>query len=60
MKRFYVILAMLATLNPLAVSCGGNEDPEPVEEAEAPVLVSTSPADGTGDITDASLAIVFT
>ena len=59
MKRFYGILAILAMLSLLAVSCGGNEDPEPVEEAAAPVLVSTSPEDGAGDITDASLAIVF-
>jgi len=50
---------MLAVLAILAASCGGNEEPQPQEE-EAPVLVSTSPAEGTGGITDASLSIVFT
>ena len=56
MKRFYGILAILSLL---AVSCGGNEEPQPVVE-EAPVLVSTSPEEGAGGFTAASLAIVFT
>ena len=55
MKRFYGLLALFAIL---VASCGGNEEPQLVEE-DAPALVSTSPEDGAGGFTDASLSIVF-
>ena len=55
MKRFHYIL-MLALL--AAASCGGGEEPQP-EQPAAPVLVSTSPADGTEGITGTSFAVVF-
>ena len=42
----------------LAVSCGGHEDPVP--EAEAPLLVSTSPENGAGGFLDSSMSVVFT
>ena len=42
MKRLFGILAALAVLT---TSCGGNDDP--IVENEAPVLVSSSPQDGT-------------
>ena len=56
MKRFFAPLALFAVL---VASCGEPDDPQPVE-ADAPVLVSTSPADGTGGITGSSLSVVFT
>lgn len=49
----------LLSLAFLAVSCGGSGNDSPAE-ADAPVLVSTNPADGTGDLTGSSLSIVFT
>ena len=42
MKRLFGILTVFAVL---LTSCGGNDDP--IVEPEAPVLVSTSPQDGT-------------
>ena len=42
----------------LAVSCGGHEDPVP--EAEAPLLVSTTPENGAGGFLDSSMSVVFT
>ena len=56
MKRFFGISAVLAVL---AASCGEPDNPQPVE-ADAPVLVSTSPKDGSGGFTDASMSVVFT
>ena len=56
MKRFFGILAVLAVW---AVSCSEPDDPQPVEVA-APVLVSTSPENGAGGFTDASMSVVFT
>ena len=57
MKRFHGLLALLALL---IASCEGNEEPQPQQEEAAPVLVSTSPAEGIGGIISASLSIVFT
>ena len=42
----------------LAFACGGPAEEPPVE-VPGPALVSTTPADGTGGITDASLTIAF-
>ena len=53
----YRLLALSLTL--LAVACGGSEEQKP-EEVPGPALVSTSPADGTGDITASSLTVAFT
>ena len=46
----------------LAVSCGGpeNQQTDPVEEVPGPALVSTNPADGSGNHTGSTLDIVFT
>ena len=43
----------------LAFSCGEPAEEPPVE-VPGPALVSTSPADGTGGITDAKLTVAFT
>ena len=56
MKRFFGILAALALL---AVSCNP-DSPEAEGEAEAPVLLATSPADGASDLAGNSLPVVFT
>lgn len=56
MKRYPALLAFLMLLLP---ACGDPVDPQP-EEAEAPRLFSTSPEEGTGNITDRSLSVVFT
>ena len=55
MKRFSCLLTILTLLLP---ACGDPVDPQPVE-AEAPRLVSTSPAEGTGGITASSLSVKF-
>ena len=57
MKKYIGFLALVALL---AASCGEKPEPQPAEEAAAPVLESTSPADGTSGLTDASLSVVFT
>ena len=45
----------------LAVACGGTDNHEtPPEEVPGPVLVSTTPADRTGDLTGTTLSVVFT
>lgn len=57
----YKLLALFLAL--LAVACGGNgnnNNETTPEEVPAPALVSTSPADGTGNLTDSSLPVVFT
>ena len=55
MKRLFGILTVFAVL---LTSCGGNDDP--IVEPEAPVLVSTSPQDGTRLPAAVSCNIVFT
>ena len=56
----HVLKSLLPALALLAVSCGGSKsDPTPTE-VPAPVLVSTTPADGTGGLTETTLSIVFT
>ena len=42
----------------LTFSCGGHEEPLP--EAEAPALVSTTPENGAGGFLDSSMSVVFT
>ena len=49
--RYLPLLLLLA-------ACNGKE-PQP-EESAAPVLVSTTPEDGVGGLTDKSLSVVFT
>ena len=56
MKKHPGLLALAALLS---LSCGGTGTQEPVE-VPGPVLVSTSPADGTSGLTGSSLSIVFT
>ena len=53
------VLWVLIVCSVLAVSCGGNSEPEPVS-LPAPSLVSTSPADGVTGIDDSVLSVVFT
>ena len=57
MRRLFGIPVILALL---AVSCGEPDDPQPVAEADAPVLLSTSPEDGARDLTGTTLSVVFT
>ena len=52
-------LGIFVTLALLVVSCGEPESPQPVE-ADAPVLVSTSPESGAGGFTGTTLSVVFT
>ena len=54
MRKFLPLLAVLAVF-----SCGEPAEEGPVENP-GPALVSTDPADGTGDIVAASQTIVFT
>ena len=49
---------ILPALALLAVSCGNPAETDPVE-TPGPSLVSTNPADGTGDLTASSLSITF-
>lgn len=56
MKKFFGLVAFTALL---AVSCGEPDEPVLVESA-APLLVSTNPADGAGELTATSLSVVFT
>ena len=53
----YRLLALSFAL--LAAACGGSEEQKP-EEVAGPALVSTSPADGIGGITDSKLIVAFT
>ena len=53
----YKLLALSLAL--LAVSCGGSGKEE-TTEVPGPALVSTSPAEGTADITASSLTVLFT
>ena len=53
----YRLLALSFAL--LAAACGGSEEQKP-EEVPGPALVSTTPADGTGGITDSKLTVAFT
>ena len=56
----YLLPALALAL--LAISCGGSENQttDPVEEAPGPALVSTDPADGTGNLTGTQHDFVFT
>ena len=56
MKRHFPLLTALALLFP---ACGSPANPQTVE-ADAPLLISTSPEEGTGGITGTSLSVVFT
>ena len=56
MKRFFSISFILALL---AVACGEPDEPQPVE-ADAPVLLSTTPYDGAGGFTGTTMSVVFT
>ena len=53
----YRLLALSFAL--LAAACGGSEEQKP-EEVAGPALISTTPVDGTGDITASTLTIGFT
>ena len=56
MNRLPIVLALAALA---AFSCGETGEQEPAE-VPAPALVSTTPADGTGGLTESTLSIVFT
>jgi len=57
MKKYIGFLALAALLT---ASCGEKPvEPQPAEEADAPTLLSTSPAEGIGGLTDATLSVVF-
>ena len=61
MKQVFRYLLPTLVLSILAVSCGGSEEKTPTPaEVPAPVLVSTTPADGTVGLVETSLSIVFT
>lgn len=56
MKKVFGILALFSLV---AVSCGGDPEPEEVS-SPAPVLVSTSPENGVTEVSGSSLSVVFT
>ena len=56
MKRHFGISIILALL---AVSCEVPDEPQPAE-ADAPVLLSTSPENGAGGFTGSTMSVVFT
>ena len=55
MKNALSLLALAL----LVFACGEPAEPEPVE-TPGPALVSTIPADGTADVVDSKLSIIFT